>query len=362
MFRRSNLQLISVAKNLGGLPALKISLKAGVTGYLSYIAGVALSDFLEGSTPLINGLWCTISGLLLVVQGSLGASYLAGGQRILGTLLGAVVAITTAMALGMNSISLAVAIVVTVWVCQCFQLKGSLNISLLTAVVILLLGQLRPEVPPWQVGLFRFLDAVTGIGIGLAVAHLLWPTHASSQIEEDISSLLSSVSSLYRLLVSSLELPERGQLIQEHIKAIELKRQHISSIINDLFFEVTADSEEMVKKIRQLGIIADGVMALRQYDYSEMLPYLDAPLQEALQRLAGATILAFEVAAPHATDEGVDAAVHNLSAAVDNLNADMLRYRLTHQIRQAPMEIAEEYFSYTYALKALADKCITALS
>ncbi len=143
-----------------------LSLEAGATGLLSYIAGILLGTFIESKNIQIGGLWCMISALV-VLQSLLQDTKQASFIRIIGSFIGAIIAALICEIFGYGYWQLFLVIFLSIYVVNVFLEEKAARLSSATAGVIVIIGLMHPEQAPWLNSLMRFLESTLGVGIAL---------------------------------------------------------------------------------------------------------------------------------------------------------------------------------------------------
>jgi uncharacterized membrane protein YccC len=340
---------------------LRIAFKAGLTSAIALLIGTHFNSWMVGSDVVISGLWCVISALLLVIQVHLGGSYLVAGQRLCGTIIGTIISSACDTYLGTNALSLSFAIAITIILCMLFRLQKSLNIAAMTVAVVMVLGELRPDVSAWLFGVYRLIDSILGVLIGMTVAHLVWPARASEQVLCDMKNILASLEELYTSTLSPMPLSIRDTRKRtDLIDSIDAKMRHMQDASKEATLESnlgasssTVDTRLLVENISELY---EAVISVQEINHRSVRPLLDIPINAAIDYLITQTKLTFSLLAQPCTPQDTAGAITKLRETVAYLNAEMMRFRSTHQTRSIALEIVEVYFSLTYSLKRIAEK------
>lgn len=134
---------------------------------------VALTELLIARVALPRAYWAVVA-VATVLRPGFGQTFTRGAERVLGTMLGVVIA--TLVAVALNPTGWGVVGVVGVLACftyAVFPASFTVGVALLTAVIVFLLHAVAPGTV--QTALARGLDTAVGGAIGLA-AYALWPT------------------------------------------------------------------------------------------------------------------------------------------------------------------------------------------
>ena len=144
---------------------------------VAFVIGSSVTAFFNDTTAVTGGMWSAISGLL-VLQTTTQATGQAGIQRILGSFIGAIVAVLYLVVLPFSPIGLAVTVAITYLVCQLLRIPQHGRIGAITATIIMVLAALNPELSPLTNASLRFVESVIGTVIAL-IAVLIIPNTSS---------------------------------------------------------------------------------------------------------------------------------------------------------------------------------------
>ncbi len=138
-------------------------------------------------------------GAAMVVGGSVGEDLKASLNRVRGTLTGTAVGIAAAEAMGTSiwSLGLAVAAIASLSVGMKWG-APSMRIGLAMALVLLFTHTTDPA----HYGLWRALNTLIGVAVGLAVSRLVWPIRGSAEIAVAIDRSLAATAATLEALAS----------------------------------------------------------------------------------------------------------------------------------------------------------------
>jgi uncharacterized membrane protein YccC len=134
---------------------------------------VSLTELLVQRVALPRAYWAVVA-VSTVLRPGFGQTFTRGTERVLGTLLGVVIA--TLVAVALNPTGWGVVAVVAVLACctyAVFPASFAIGTAMLTGVVVFLLHAIAPGTV--QTALDRGIDTAIGGAIGL-IAYALWPT------------------------------------------------------------------------------------------------------------------------------------------------------------------------------------------
>ena len=131
---------------------------------------------------LHDGYWGAISASI-VLQSNFGATVTASRDRILGTLIGAVLGFSFSLfgALPWNFI---LAVLAAVIVCGLLGLRSSSRLAGVTIAIIMLVQKTGPR---WELALDRVVEVVLGIVVALAVTTLVFPDRARLRLRDGLA-------------------------------------------------------------------------------------------------------------------------------------------------------------------------------
>lgn len=150
-----------------------LSVKSALVIVTCYYAGFYLSTLYHFSTPQLGGLWCAISGII-VLQVFVDESFSAAWLRILGSFVGAATSCFFALWMGYSISALAVCVFITVMLTSLFNIKQTFRLASLTAAIIIV-GTLNPVVPPLENAFSRFIESATGAVIAIIITAVFFP-------------------------------------------------------------------------------------------------------------------------------------------------------------------------------------------
>lgn len=154
--------------------SILLSIKTAIVTALCYYAGYYFSLFYTFSTPPVAGLWCVISGII-VLQVFIEESFSAAWLRILGSFVGATMSFIFAMLMGYNIPALLICVFFTVMLTSVFKIKQAFRLASLTAAIVIIIGIVEPTVSPFMNASSRFLESAIGTVIAIIITGLFFP-------------------------------------------------------------------------------------------------------------------------------------------------------------------------------------------
>lgn len=146
----------------------------------------SLCWWLAARFGLHDGYWGAISAII-VLQSNVGATIQASRDRILGTIIGAVVGFSCTLfsAIPWNYI---LAVFIAIMVCGLLGYRNSSRLAGVTVTIVMLVQSNSPR----TVALDRVIQVVLGILVAVAVTLLIFPRHGRHVAEEGLHSMQQS--------------------------------------------------------------------------------------------------------------------------------------------------------------------------
>ncbi|MGD0903877.1 MAG: FUSC family protein, partial [Terracidiphilus sp.] len=131
---------------------------------------------------LHDGYWGSISAII-VLQSNMGATVSASRNRILGTLIGAVLGFSFSL-FGALPWNFVLAVLTAVVVCGLLGLRTSSRLAGVTIAIVMLVQKPGPR---WELALDRVVEVVLGIVVALAVTTLVLPDRARLRLRDGLA-------------------------------------------------------------------------------------------------------------------------------------------------------------------------------
>ena len=154
--------------------SILLAIKTAIVTALCYYAGFYFSMLYKFSSPQIAGLWCIISGII-VLQVFIQDSFSAAWLRILGSFVGAVMSFIFSEFLGYTLPALLLCVLCTVMLTSAFHIKQAFRLASLTAAIVIIVGMLTPTVAPFMNASGRFFESAMGALIAMAITAIFFP-------------------------------------------------------------------------------------------------------------------------------------------------------------------------------------------
>jgi len=142
----------------------------------SYLAGYWFGSLIKLTMPIISGLWCAIS-TLLILQTEIQESFKQGSLRVLGSTIGAITSFIIASVFGYHFWSFLISIYLTVVSVSLIKLKQAIRIAVLTVLVIMLIGIGNPTTPPLLNSSSRLIESTIGVLIAICFVWIFAPIY-----------------------------------------------------------------------------------------------------------------------------------------------------------------------------------------
>ena len=140
------------------VPALEEAAVTAMAAWISY-----------STSPLIGlqeGYWAAISSII-VMQWEFKLTEISGHNRFIGTAIGALIALPCALYWHGRAWMFALAVALSVFICQRIKVTGAARLAGVTVAVIMLIPR---DEAIWRIAFFRFLEVSWGIAVAMVLA------------------------------------------------------------------------------------------------------------------------------------------------------------------------------------------------
>ena len=157
-----------------------------------------------------DGYWGAISAII-VLQSNFGATITASRDRLLGTLIGAVLGFGFSFvgALPWNYLA---AVILAITICGLLGFKSSSRLAGVTITIVMLV---RHGGPHWTIALDRVAQVVLGIVVALGVSTLIFPDRARLRLRDGLAQELLVLSAYFEAILQGF----RGKTL-EHLNEL----------------------------------------------------------------------------------------------------------------------------------------------
>jgi uncharacterized membrane protein YccC len=229
---------------------LRHGLRIAAAGVLSFALAQALA--------LPQGYWAVFTAVL-VVQGSVGGSWKASVDRLVGTLLGAVYGAVIATLVPHNDVIMTgVALTLSLTpLALLAALYPSYRVAPITAV-ILLLGSAGTTEGPFLAAALRTIEVTLGGFVGMAVSLLLLPARAHALMGEAANRVLQNLAQLLADLLAGLLAPSDAKAILARNDDVRRALTALENISDEAarerrnYLTEDADPEPVTRTLRRL--------------------------------------------------------------------------------------------------------------
>jgi Fusaric acid resistance protein family len=144
---------------------------------------------------LHDGYWGSISAII-VLQSNVGATVTASRDRLLGTVIGAVLAFGFSL-FGPPVVSYVLALLAAIIVCGLLGLRNSSRLACVTITIVMLVHR---EGSRWGLALDRVSEVILGIVVALAVTTLVLPDRARLRLRDGLAEEFLSLGAFFEAI------------------------------------------------------------------------------------------------------------------------------------------------------------------
>lgn len=152
---------------------LLVAARTAIVCLAAYMAGASFTALFHAGSAILGGVWSVVSAIV-VLQATLEDTRGSALLRVLGTLIGAVVAALYLALFRFDPVGMAVCVGLTVLLCQVCGVPDHARLAAVTVVIVLAVSVAYPDVRPALNALLRFVESCIGAGIA-TLAVLLSP-------------------------------------------------------------------------------------------------------------------------------------------------------------------------------------------
>jgi len=318
-------------------------LRIAAAGIFAYAVASGLS--------LPQSYWAVFTAVL-VVQGSVGGSWKASIDRLLGTLLGAVYgAVIATVVPHENPLMLGVALTISLTpLALLAAFNPSYRVAPMTAV-ILLLGSSSSAEGPFLAALLRTVEVSLGGFVGMAVSLFVLPARAHALMGDAANRVLLRLAELLADLVDSLLGKNDPAAILAHQDAVRIALTALENISDEAarerrnYLADDADPEPVTRTLRRVrhDLVLIGRVAAEPLP-EEMRPRLKPAFEvfsgeaRLLLRAIGQSFA--QRIAPPAPD-GFNAALQALMIALQSIKGDEQIVALRFALEQLEQNLSD---------------------
>jgi uncharacterized membrane protein YccC len=156
----------------------------------------ALSWWFARSLGLPDGYWGSISAVI-VLQSNVGATVTASRDRVIGTIIGAILGFSFSL-FGTLPWNYILAVIAAIVICGLLGLRASSRLAGVTITIVMLVHQQGPR---WGLPLARVSEVALGIVIALAVSTLIFPDRARLHLRDGLAQEFLLLSSFFEAVI-----------------------------------------------------------------------------------------------------------------------------------------------------------------
>lgn len=158
-----------ILKRIELLPAIAKSIAV----FLSYWLGSLLTFHIHENTAYIGAMLACTSAIVVLQKEDLKGSFRIAWLRVVGTFIGAVMAICYLLLFPFSVLGMVIAVFVLDLICMLLGVPDNGKMAAVTLVIILIVSIYSTNLPPLLNGTLRFLESAIGTSIGLLMVWLL---------------------------------------------------------------------------------------------------------------------------------------------------------------------------------------------
>jgi hypothetical protein len=156
---------------------------------------------------LHDGYWGSISAII-VLQSNMGATVSASRDRVIGTLIGAVLGFSFSL-FGALPWNFVLAVLAAVIVCGMLGLRSSSRLAGVTIAIVMLVQKPGPR---WELALDRVVEVMLGILVALAVTTLVLPDRARLRLRDGLSREYLALGAFFDAILEGFRGEPAGNL------------------------------------------------------------------------------------------------------------------------------------------------------
>lgn len=139
---------------------------------ISYLIGFYLTGGFHSESQYFGAMLASIASVV-ALQADLKTSIKQGWLRVLGTFIGAVIASGYLLVFPFSVEGMIVTVFILEIICMAFSIPDNGKMATIALIVIMLISQKNPTIPPLVNSSLRFMETVVGAVIGIAMAWLV---------------------------------------------------------------------------------------------------------------------------------------------------------------------------------------------
>ncbi len=145
---------------------------------------------------LHDGYWGSISAII-VLQSNVGSTVSASRERLLGTLIGALLGFSFSV-YGELPWNYILAVLAAIIICGLLNLRNSSRLAAVTITIIMLV---QKEGPRWSLAMDRVSEVILGIAVALAVTTLIFPDRARLHLRDGLAQEILQLGNFFEAIL-----------------------------------------------------------------------------------------------------------------------------------------------------------------
>lgn len=252
---------------------MKIGMRTIKTAIAVSLA-IGISKLLRMEYPLYAAIAAIIS-----MQNTLNESFKAGRNRVLGTMIGAMIGVVFAFINPESIILIGIGIIMVIYICNLLKWNSSISIA---AVVFCVIMTSLDGKNPFFYGINRIFDTYIGIVVAVLVNYFIFPPKQLDKILEGSNCILvKSIDLVRSKIVYDLDIK-----LKEFYKEIMDLEKVLNEYINE--FKINNKNEIEIDKVRKIIILCKNIYYhLRMIDTLEKSYSIDEDNYNKLRELYG---------------------------------------------------------------------------
>lgn len=228
------------------------TIKTGIAIFLVLL----VSQILDINNPLFAGI-----ATLITMQSSVSGSWEAGKNRMLGTVLGAVIGLIFSTLAPNNPFVIGIGVVIIIYLCNLLDWKKAITISSIVFMAIMLN---QDEGSRLNYSIFRTLDTFLGIIVGMIVNYFISPP----DIEENMKSSFYQIIQESNIFIDGLIWEDQDIELEEIKNELAILEKNYYRLKEE--FELKICTDERYAIFKNLFIIFE-----KLYIHLELMTILE---------------------------------------------------------------------------------------
>lgn len=151
---------------------MKMAAAKSIAVLFSYLAGFYLTGSFHDESRYFGAMLAGIASVV-ALQADFKTSVKQGWLRVVGTFIGSLIATIYLMLFPFSLLGLIVTVFLLEITCMLLKIPDNGKMATIALIVIMLISQKSPDIPPIVNGTLRFLETVVGAVIGIVIAWLM---------------------------------------------------------------------------------------------------------------------------------------------------------------------------------------------